>query len=590
MKKILFCFILNMCLISCFALNVCANDKTLEIEKDFKDYEYEISGSTDSSLAEKRALIVVFKADTDIFSIDSELDEQKYTGDILYCAETELDSDGNFSFDGFAFPEYSGDVSFQIKVFDSDLVLKKNTKNASVAALEAFKTDFNTKNQTELKTMLDSELQTPVLGIDLKLYSLLSESQRQSLCSMIVSKRTEEGTASTVQEVYQRINNACAYYGILHANNANQLVNYFISDELDMDKEQKKAIETILKISEYKNLSTISKFLLLSKNEKAKLLEKVPYTKITSEKDIYDAINSMVVWQELESLESWNGVNATIAKYIDVLDTLDYTKYKQCRFKSDVDKSIVKAQYMNIKDLCNFINELVKNTNNAGDSGSFGGLGGAVSGGGSGGGSGGSLVGIPQATNSFTNSNKNSNGIFTDLKGAEWARTDIVELYEKGVISGKEADKFYPNDTVTREEFVKMIVCAFNISGNINSDMPFTDVDSSSWSYEYVKTAYESGIINGIDDTHFGLGTPITRQDMAVLLSRILENVNSMENTELKFADSSSIDEYAVKGVSMLSQLKVIAGYEDNTFKPRELCTRAQAARVINSLMKMNVN
>ena len=78
---------------------------------------------------------------------------------------------------------------------------------------------------------------------------------------------------------------------------------------------------------------------------------------------------------------------------------------------------------------------------------------------------------------------------FSDLGDAAWAESSVKYLASKGIISGKGDGRFYPNDTVTREEFVKIIVEAFKIYSN-TATVEFEDVDSSRWSYGYIASAY----------------------------------------------------------------------------------------------------
>ncbi len=112
---------------------------------------------------------------------------------------------------------------------------------------------------------------------------------------------------------------------------------------------------------------------------------------------------------------------------------------------------------------------------------------------------------------------------FTDLDGAEWAKDDILYLTQKGILNGKTKNEFCPNDIVTREEFAKMLVLALNISGE-QKPVPFADVKPGDWYYTYVRTAYSCGIITGMESDMFGTGSPVTRQDMAVMAARAFES------------------------------------------------------------------
>ena len=103
-------------------------------------------------------------------------------------------------------------------------------------------------------------------------------------------------------------------------------------------------------------------------------------------------------------------------------------------------------------------------------------------------------------------------------------------LANAGIVSGKGNKKFCPQDFVKREEFVKMLVGAFNVTAE--GSVPFSDVSSNEWYYTYVVSAYNSGMIKGISADIFGTGTNITRQDMAVLIYRYLSKDTELQVPE----------------------------------------------------------
>lgn len=170
---------------------------------------------------------------------------------------------------------------------------------------------------------------------------------------------------------------------------------------------------------------------------------------------------------------------------------------------------------------------------------------------------------------------------FKDLSTVRWAYSSISVLYEKGIISGKEEDRYCPEDTVKREEFVKMLVCAMGLETN-ERNTSFEDVSASAWYAPYVTAAFNSGIVRGISETRFGIGTDITRQDMAVMLyNAILSKGYQAKNAELSFSDNDDISAYAKTAVAELSAIGVINGVGDGRFLPKDNLTRAQAAVVI---------
>ncbi len=176
---------------------------------------------------------------------------------------------------------------------------------------------------------------------------------------------------------------------------------------------------------------------------------------------------------------------------------------------------------------------------------------------------------------------------FSDLGEATWAASSIRGLAEKGIISGRGDGKFYPNDIVTREEFVKIIVTAFDALDE-KATASFADVAEDRWSYKYIATANRLGLVTGEDDSTFNPTGIITREDMAVIMHRAM-NLASLEDGTytLDFTDADEIAPYAVDAVNQLAGKKIINGMGDGTFAPKGTVTRAQAAKVVYELLAL---
>ena len=177
---------------------------------------------------------------------------------------------------------------------------------------------------------------------------------------------------------------------------------------------------------------------------------------------------------------------------------------------------------------------------------------------------------------------------FTDVTDHHWAKTYIDDLYERGIINGRTDKTFCPEDAVLREEFVRMIISAFNIESEVISEMFFDDVKSTDWFYDDIQKAYSAGIINGMSSTEFGSGMIICREDMAVIVMNVIKRsgktlIRSEENIEFK--DEGLISEYALESVKELQSASVLSGDENGYFNPEGSATRAQAAKVIYKLM-----
>lgn len=174
---------------------------------------------------------------------------------------------------------------------------------------------------------------------------------------------------------------------------------------------------------------------------------------------------------------------------------------------------------------------------------------------------------------------------YSDVTSSHWAYSYISELSSKNIISGYDDNTFRPNNNVTREEFVKMIINGVGMYKE-SAECDFADVPKSAWYYKYVASAYENEIVSGITDDMFGIGSNITRQDVAVIAARILEKFGKAETAgSVSLTDIDNVSDYAKESVSMLNSMGIINGFDDGSFMPHNSLTRAEAAAIISKLI-----
>ncbi len=175
------------------------------------------------------------------------------------------------------------------------------------------------------------------------------------------------------------------------------------------------------------------------------------------------------------------------------------------------------------------------------------------------------------------------NEMFTDLETVAWAKTAINYLANKNIINGRDYGIFAPNDNVSREEFVKMILLALDFELSYEP-CDFEDVDESMWYYPYICSAKKNGIVNGISNVEFGIGKYISRQDMAVMLYNAMKvkGMSVGDNRDYtSFSDETEISSYATEAVKELFEMGCISGVGDSMFSPKTNSSRAMAAQMI---------
>lgn len=168
---------------------------------------------------------------------------------------------------------------------------------------------------------------------------------------------------------------------------------------------------------------------------------------------------------------------------------------------------------------------------------------------------------------------------FSDISG-HWAEESIRRLAVMGAVGGYPDGSFQPSKFMTRSEFVKILVQAFQLKlkGEHTLQLPFEDMHSH-WANEMISVAYAYDIIQGYNEIIFGPDEPITREQMAVMIGNLLkvEKVTSKQT----FMDQGFISDWAQQNVMSLVENEIMNGYPDQTFKPGAFATRAEVATVI---------
>ena len=177
---------------------------------------------------------------------------------------------------------------------------------------------------------------------------------------------------------------------------------------------------------------------------------------------------------------------------------------------------------------------------------------------------------------------------FDDLEGYEWAVESIVYLYENGVVKGTGEKIFEPEKNITREEFIKMIVSALLRTDPV-FDREFSLSTKDKWYHSYMASAEFFALTQGIfDEEVFKDGVYITRQDMTAIAYRAALRAD-ITLPDIKystdFLDMNSCSYYSVQAIKELQEADIIHGMGNNKFEPHNTTTRAEAAKIIHSLM-----
>ncbi len=172
----------------------------------------------------------------------------------------------------------------------------------------------------------------------------------------------------------------------------------------------------------------------------------------------------------------------------------------------------------------------------------------------------------------------------TDHWGAEY----IEDLYENGIVSGYDDGTFMPNQDVTRAEFLKMVMEALGYEAS-SETASFLDVTEDDWYYDYVNSAWASGLIAGYQDG--GVFLPdqtITRAEAMSILTKALGLDTEGSYFFSVFEDVT--EDWQVSYVMTAYNLDIVSGYETGGFGPNDNLTRAQAAKIVSISKDLEIN
>lgn len=142
-----------------------------------------------------------------------------------------------------------------------------------------------------------------------------------------------------------------------------------------------------------------------------------------------------------------------------------------------------------------------------------------------------------------------------------------------------------PNQAIIRAEFVGIRSRIFDVEGT--SAVSFKDVTGSSWAKTAIEQFAAAGIINGYVNGEFRPHQTITREEMVIVLSRVI-NLESLATDAAKGGFSDIKGAKAASAIEQAAQAGIISGFSGGTFAPDGNATRAEALTMILNALNLN--
>ncbi|MBP1965356.1 S-layer homology domain-containing protein [Paenibacillus aceris] len=199
------------------------------------------------------------------------------------------------------------------------------------------------------------------------------------------------------------------------------------------------------------------------------------------------------------------------------------------------------------------------------------------------------IVELVQAIESKVEEAKNSNVKveMADITG-HWAEKTIGTFVKLRVIDGYGDGKFQPDGQITRAEFAMIISRVFGIGGGSNHSIILNDIDSH-WAKQAIEKLASAGVIAGYEDGTFKPDQTINREEMVIILSRIV-NFSNVDKDDSKgnFKDIEAASSFAVNPIKDAAKAGIISGKNDGMFDPQGNATRSEALAIILNALNLN--
>ncbi|MEK4078522.1 S-layer homology domain-containing protein [Solibacillus sp. FSL K6-1126] len=180
------------------------------------------------------------------------------------------------------------------------------------------------------------------------------------------------------------------------------------------------------------------------------------------------------------------------------------------------------------------------------------------------------LVAMPHQANAYSFSDLNPNADYYE---------PIIDLANRKIATGYSNGTFKPNTAITREDAAKMLALTIDVNTTNPKNPGFKDVTVNNPNYRYIAALAEAGVINGYSDKTFKPKEPITRGQMAKILTLGFKfGISTKLNHGFKDVSNKNANAYFIQ---TLYDLNVTKGKTPVSFDPFNTVTRGQMATFI---------
>ena len=177
---------------------------------------------------------------------------------------------------------------------------------------------------------------------------------------------------------------------------------------------------------------------------------------------------------------------------------------------------------------------------------------------------------------------------FTDVSQKDWFYSDVMFVYENGLMLGTSKTLFSPHGTATRG-MMATILWRMEGSPVPKGKNSFTDVEAGKWYADAITWTAENGIFAGYGKDKFGPDDPITREQLAAIFYRYADYKGydlTVKGNLDKFKDADKITDYAKTAMQWAVGSGLMKGKSGNLLDPQGTATRAEIAAMLHRFIE----
>ena len=174
--------------------------------------------------------------------------------------------------------------------------------------------------------------------------------------------------------------------------------------------------------------------------------------------------------------------------------------------------------------------------------------------------------------------------VFADLDSSAWYHDGVHFCIENGLMNGVGKNEFQPHATTSRAMIVTIL---WRLAGEpvVNYLMQFDDVANDQWYTEAIRWAASEGIVNGYSAEKFGPNDTITREQLATILYRYEQKqgggFTGAWMFRMDYVDLADVSDWAYEAMCWMNMNSIVNGLPDKVLDPKGSATRAQSATML---------